>query len=75
MLLILALFFKTHQDGYMDPYGYFVQNNLIFKISTHVGKNAHLRYLGRVAKAGTLEPGHRLTSQLLRQMPSSRGTA
>ena len=23
----------THQDGYMDPCGYFVQNNLIFKIS------------------------------------------
>lgn len=59
-----SIFLKTHQDGYMDPCGYFVQNNLIFKISTHVGKNAHLRYLGIVVKAGTLEPGHRLIPAL-----------
>ena len=59
----------------MDPCGSSVQNNLIFKIATHVGKNAHLRYLGTVVEAGALESGHRLTPQLLRQMPSSRGPA
>lgn len=45
----------------MDPCGYFVQNNLIFKISTHVGKNAHLElswHSGKSRDSGARPQAH-----------------